>query len=50
MSRNASLNEDLDEIDNWTYHWKMSFNPDPSKKAQEVSSKSQQCITPSFNF
>ena len=30
------LNEDLDKINNWSYQWKMSFNPDPSKKAQEV--------------
>ena len=29
------LNEDLDNINNWVCQWKMSFNPDPSKKAQE---------------
>ena len=23
-------------IKNWAYQWKMSFNPDPSKQAQEV--------------
>ena len=27
---------DLDKINKWAYQWKMSFNPDPSKKAQEV--------------
>ena len=30
------LNEDLTKINNWAYRWKMSFNPDPSKQAQEV--------------
>ena len=30
------LNNDLFEIKNWAYHWKMSFNLDPSKQAQEV--------------
>ena len=35
-SSHIDLNEDLDKINNWAYQWKMSFNPDPSKKAQEV--------------
>ena len=35
-SSQIDLNENLDKINNWTYHWKMSFNPDPSKKTQEV--------------
>ena len=30
------LNEDLTKINDWAYRWKMSFNPDPSKQAQEV--------------
>ena len=30
------LNNDLRKISNWTYQWKMSFNPDPLKQAQEV--------------
>ena len=30
------LNNDLVEISSWAYQWKMSFNPDPSKQAQEV--------------
>ena len=30
------LNNDLLKINNWAYQWKMSFNPDPSKQAQEV--------------
>ena len=35
-SSQIDLNEDLDKIDNWACQRKMSFNPDPSKKAQEV--------------
>ena len=30
------LNHDLTRILEWAYRWKMSFNPDPSKQAQEV--------------
>ena len=30
------LNNGLLKINNWAYQWKMSFNPDPSKQAQEV--------------
>ena len=32
----SQLNNDLDKISDWAYTWKMSFNPDPSKQAQEV--------------
>ena len=35
-SSQIDLNEDLDKINNWAYQWKINFNPDPSKKAQEV--------------
>ena len=35
LSANA-LNNDLLKINNWAYQWKMSFNPDPSKQAQEM--------------
>ena len=31
-----NLNDDLDSISNWAFQWKMSFNPDPSKQAQEI--------------
>ena len=31
------LNEDLSKISQWAYQWKMSFNPDVSKQAQEVN-------------
>ena len=30
------LNHDLHLIERWAYQWKMSFNPDPSKKAVEI--------------
>ena len=30
------LNNDLKKVSNWAFQWKMSFNPDPSKQAQEV--------------
>ena len=30
------LNNDLKKVSNWTFQWIMSFNPDPSKQAQEV--------------
>ena len=31
-----SLNNDLFLISKWDYNWKMLFNPDPNKLAQEV--------------
>ena len=31
-----TLNNDLMLISKWAYNWKMFFNPDPSKSAQEV--------------
>ena len=31
------LNKDLRKISNWTWQWKISFNPDLSKQGQEVS-------------
>ena len=30
------LKNDLKKVTNWAFQWKMSFNPDPSKQAQEV--------------
>ena len=30
------LNDELKKTDKWAFQWKMSFNPDPSKQAQEV--------------
>ena len=34
--RANELNNDLYQINNWVYQWKMSFNPDPSKQVQEI--------------
>ena len=46
------LNDDLEKVSNWTYQWKMSFNPDKSKQAQEVifSRKTQRVIHPPAIF
>ena len=33
---NIDLNNDLKKIGEWAFQWKMSFNPDPSKQAQEL--------------
>ena len=35
-SKTNDLNIDLMKISNWAFQWKMRFNPDPNKKAQEV--------------
>ena len=32
-----TLNQDLAIIQNWAFQWKMSFNPDPTKQAKEVT-------------
>ena len=32
------LNADLEKINQWAYQWKMQFNPDPNKQANEVIS------------
>ena len=39
------LNNDLRRISKWAYNWKMLFNSDPSKPAQEVVfSRKRNCI------
>ena len=30
------LNSHFQKVSEWTFKWKMSFNPDPTKQAQEV--------------
>ena len=30
------LNHDIDKISEWDFQWKMKFNPDPTKQAQEI--------------
>ena len=32
----SNLNEDLLKITQWAYQWKVSFNPDIAKQAQEI--------------
>ena len=32
----CNLNYDLNRVREWAFQWKMSFNPEPSKQAQEV--------------
>ena len=46
------LNDDLKKIPYWAYHWKMSFNSDKSKQAQEVifPRKTQRVIHPPAIF
>ena len=34
------VNNDLKKISDWAFQWKVSFNPDPSKQAQEEHYKS----------
>ena len=49
--RTNVLNNDLSLISKWVFSWKILFNPDPSKPAQEVlfSSKKLQ-IPPTINL
>ena len=46
------LNSDLSRIKQWTCQWKMSFNPDPNKQAQEVifSRKLKKVCHPPLRF
>ena len=36
INTSQKLNNDLDKVSLWANKWKMSFNPDPSKQAEEV--------------
>ena len=47
-----NVNDDLEKINSWAFQWKMSFNPDISKQAQEVifSRKLQKPNHPSLTF
>ena len=48
----SDLTNDLDMISKWAYNWKMSFNPDPKKPAQEVlfSRKNSNITHPIIHF
>ena len=39
------LNNDLTKITKWAFQWKMSFNPDISKQAHEVTFSRKRSIT-----
>ena len=32
----SDLNHDLEKISEWFFQWKMKFNPDHTKQAQEI--------------
>ena len=48
----TNLSKDLENRNKWAQQWKMSFNPDPAKMAQEVlfSKKKSKVIHPSLIF
>ena len=48
----SDLNEDLEKIGNWSFKWKMNFNPDPNKQAQEIifSRKKTASLHPAVYF
>ena len=48
----TNLNSDLSKINAWASQWKMTFNPDPDKQAQEVifSRKVKKTSHPPLNF
>ena len=48
----SDITNGLDTISIWAYNWKMSFNPDPKKRAQEVlfSRKNSNIIHPIIYF
>ena len=33
----SAFNIDLEKISQWAYHWKIQFNPDPNKQANEIT-------------
>ena len=48
----SNINNDLTLISNWAFQWKMNFNPDSSKQAQEIifSRKKNEVIPPKSVF
>ena len=48
----SDITNGLDTVSIWAYNWKMSFNPDPKKPAQEVlfSRKNSNIIHPIIYF
>ena len=53
MTKSANeLHNNITKISTWAFQWKMNFNPDRTKEAQEVifSRKLQNTNRPSFIF
>ena len=52
MTSANNLNKDLERIINWATQWKMNFNPDTTKQAQEVifSCKVKKTVHPPVLF
>ena len=52
QSSAATLHNDLSVISNWAFQWKMIFNPDLTKQAQEVifSRKTKKLLHPCLSF
>ena len=47
INTSQKLNKNLDKVGLWANKWKMSFNSDPSKQAQEVIfTEDKQSISP----
>ena len=48
----ATFNDNLEKINQWAFQWKMGFNPQISKRAQEVifSRKNKKIIHPDLMF
>ena len=48
----TTLSQDLNSITNWAFHWKIIFNSDLSKQAQEVifSRKIKKLLHPTLLF
>ena len=52
ISTSQKPNKDHDKIGPWANKWKMSFNPDPSKQAEEVIffTEDNQSISPTSSI
>ena len=44
------INNDLKRISEWAYQWKMIFNPDLTKQAQEIPWKKVKPFHPKFSL
>ena len=46
----TDINNDLKLISDWAFQWKMSFKPDPSTQAQEITFSRKMCISIIFRL